>query len=748
MYRPDPIFSSSPPRLRAASDSGDELAGEFVTQPTQLLNDTRSPFFAAPTGTQPTLILTPQSRRTYNPSLSQVQVARSSPAADRQASPAAMSQAHRQNHMLASMAPPGTFTLLPQPVARPNPIDLTSDDPPVEPDSEDDYLRGSNIPRSKIEKDRIVRVAETPPQKPTFDLSSFAHNAAIPRKRQADSDAYGASAQAKKARPMPRQTGPSRAIAVDVEPAVLKITDIADAGLRNKVSRLGAIFPHFSIQQLYDALLKKRGHYDDASCYLAEMDLDDGSGDFLNNVPVVRLDSPDPIVEPKKTAQRKLTAPVKALQDRYTKTGPTHDASPEQPRKKGRLVRGRRNRSPSPLPTPKHQQKKPALPEQDEEDEAIVIPSDTDSEAGEAEEEDSFDSDNLLEFFNKCSVDAMVDLSGHKENDIQGLFEKRPFTSLAAIEKIHVDSRQLEKGKKARKPKYTFGERLVESAKDMWNAYETIDQVVKQCEVRGRPMVTSMGRWGIDIFGASKDGEVAITSLDDGSDSSSTRDSGYHSPRTSHGSDSDGEDLRKVAHRAAGKQKLLKKPAIMNDDIELKDYQVVGLNWLNLLWQHGISGILADDMGLGKTCQVISFISHLKEIGAQGPHLIIVPGSTLENWAREFRHFSEQVNFVLYYGLQADRNAMQDDIHAQIAKGEIDVVITTYDLAFKKDDNKFLRRCQPQMCIYDEGHVLRNSSTLRYQSLMKIQARCRLLLTGTPLQNSLQELTSILAFLM
>ncbi|KAF2681827.1 SNF2 family helicase/ATPase-like protein [Lentithecium fluviatile CBS 122367] len=754
MYRPDPILSSSPPRVRAASESGDELAPDFVTQPTQLLNDGRSPFFAAPSGTQPTLMLTPRSNRMYDPNPSQVLVERSSPAAYRQASPAmSQSQPRRQNNFLASMAPPGTYSLLPQPVKRPIPIDLTSDDdPPVEPDSEeDDFARGSNIPRSKIETQRDARVEETP-QKRSFDLSGFAYNSALPRKRPGESDGYGLSSFAKKARPLPRQTGPSRAIAVSDDPEVRTLEDIPDPGLKNKVIRLGAIFPNYPVKQRYEALLKNRGHFDDASCYLAEMDPDDNEGGFLNTLPGVRLESsPDPIVE-KKTAQVTLKAPVTALQDRYAKIAPAANtpssmASPEQPRKKGRLVRGRRNRSPSPLPTPpRPQQKKPVLP--DEDDEAIVIPSDTDSAAGQSEEEDIVDSDSLLEFFNTCSVEAMVDLSGHKENDIRAVFEKRPFNSLAAIEKIHVDSRQLEKGKKARKPKYTFGERLVESAKDMWNAYETIDQVVKQCEVRGRPMVTSMARWGIDIFGASTDGEVAITSLDDGSDTNSTRDSGYQSPRTSHGSDSDGEDLRKVAHRTAGKQKLLKKPAIMNDDIELKDYQIVGLNWLNLLWQNGISGILADDMGLGKTCQVISFISHLKETGAQGPHVIIVPGSTLENWAREFRHFSEQINFVLYYGLQNDRNVMQDDILDQVARGQVDVVITTYDLAFKKDDNKFLRRCQPQTCIYDEGHVLRNSTTLRYQSLMKIPSRCRLLLTGTPLQNSLQELTSILAFLM
>jgi SWI/SNF-related matrix-associated actin-dependent regulator 1 of chromatin subfamily A len=153
-------------------------------------------------------------------------------------------------------------------------------------------------------------------------------------------------------------------------------------------------------------------------------------------------------------------------------------------------------------------------------------------------------------------------------------------------------------------------------------------------------------------------------------------------------------------------------------------------------------------MGLGKTCQVIAFISHLKQQNVPGPHLIVVPGSTLENWLREFQRFSPELKEHVepYYGLQAARREQQETILANLH--DIYVIVTTYDLAYKPDDNKFLRRCKPQACIYDEGHVLRNSNTARYKSLMRIPAKCRLLLTGTPLQNSLRELASILAFIM
>ncbi|KAF2636639.1 hypothetical protein P280DRAFT_408938 [Massarina eburnea CBS 473.64] len=663
-----------------------------------------------------------------------------------------MSQSQQPQRRFNPMAPPGTYSQLPPPVARRAAVDLTSDDPPVEPDSEEEDYRGSNIPPSKVETQS--RVEETPRKRP-FDISSFAYNAAHPRKRNADSfTSRPQPPPAKRVKGMAvKQTAPSRAMPVSVdltqsddekELQIIRIEDIPDRGMQDKVKRMATIFPNKSVLHRYQALLKRRGNFDDASNDLA--DLSDDDDDKL-------AVSPDPIA-PKKTAQRVLNHRLTSLSERYSKANasqaplpPAASVSPEKPKRKGRLLRGRRNRTPSPDPSPvRPQPKQKSQPQQvlPEEDEAIVINSDTGSEAGDSVVEEVFDDSSLYSFFNTCTVAEMVDLSGQSEQEIRAIFEKRPFKSMNAIENIHIDLKQKETGKKARKPRYTFGERLVESARNMWNAYETIDSVVKQCEVRGRPMVTTMARWGVDIFGASSDGELAVTNIDSGSGSGSSGDSGYQSPSSSPDSESDQDSLRKNAHAL----KLLKKPSIMNDDIVLKDYQVVGLNWLNLLWKNGISGILADDMGLGKTCQVITFLSHLKESGQSGPHVIIVPGSTLENWAREFEHFSKTINFEIYYGSQNDRLNKQDDILESIQKGDTDVIITTYDLAFKPMDNKFLRKCKPQMCIFDEGHILRNSSTQRYQSLMKINARCRLLLTGTPLQNSLQELLSILAFLM
>ena len=777
MYPDDPIMSSSPPPAAARTrSSSPDKQNTYVTQPTQPMPE-RSQYFTSDV-TQPTQLLTPKANRTLPIELGsspQLQVPRSSPGLERFPSSAAQSQSQAQSSQrpygFNPMAPPGTGFFPPQAVRKPV-FDLTSDDAPVERDpDEDESSFRSNIPLSKVEMgSRASRVEETPPKPPSWDLSGYAYKVVqqASRKRGVEDLARSQSPPPKKVKPLPRQGGPSRAVPVDVDltdDSNMALSDIQDFDLRRKTTRLQAIFGNKPVSVLYKALISKKGHFEDTSDYLAQQDSDD---ELLKSPQIGVAKRSTGVAEPKKTAQRGLKAPVKSLMDKYSKQAPSYNTpsasgSPvttdaEQPKKR-RLIRGRRKPDPKsdddPMTPPRPQTKEIVKPSKapvvvsDDEDEGVIAISDDESEAAaESEKEHKFSESKLLDFFNECSVEAMVDLSGHKEEEIDVLLKQRPFNTLEAVKKIHVDLKakeEQEKGKKkARKPRITFGARLVESAEDMWDAYSTIDSVVKQCEGLGKPMVAGMARWGINIFGASTDGEVDAVALDDSSDTSSTRDSGYHTPKSGHGSDTESTDLRKTSTKV----KLLKQPAIMNDDIELKDYQVVGLNWLNLLWQNGISGILADDMGLGKTCQVIAFLSHLKEQGEGRPTLIIVPGSTLENWCREFERFSRKINFTPYYGSQAERFESQDTIRDNIETGNCDVIITTYDLAYRKEDNSFLRKCKPQICIFDEGHVLKNANTARYKSLMRITPKCRILLTGTPLQNSLQELMSILGFLM
>ena len=173
---------------------------------------------------------------------------------------------------------------------------------------------------------------------------------------------------------------------------------------------------------------------------------------------------------------------------------------------------------------------------------------------------------------------------------------------------------------------------------------------------------------------------------------------------------------------------------------------MVGVNWLALLFERNLSCILADDMGLGKTCQVVAFLAYLLERGIKGPHLIVVPGSTLENWLREFSVFCPKLRVMPYYASQNERPGIQTQILENL--DTVNVVVTTYTLAKSKDDNKFLRKLKPLVCVYDEGHLLKNSESAGYGALMRVPTQFRLLLTGTPLQNNLRELVSLLGFIL
>ncbi|XP_028270808.1 SWI/SNF-related matrix-associated actin-dependent regulator of chromatin subfamily A containing DEAD/H box 1A [Parambassis ranga] len=191
----------------------------------------------------------------------------------------------------------------------------------------------------------------------------------------------------------------------------------------------------------------------------------------------------------------------------------------------------------------------------------------------------------------------------------------------------------------------------------------------------------------------------------------------------------------------------VKQPAILNSQFQLKPYQLIGLKWLLLLHEHNLSGILADEMGLGKTIQAISFLAQLYENGIKGPHLITVPSSTLDNWVRELKLWCPKLEVLVYYGSMEERRYLKHDI----LTGDLDfsVIVTTYNLAIGNDsDRSLFRKLRLKYAVFDEGHMLKNMNTLRYKHLMAINAEHRLLLTGTPLQNNLLELMSLLNFIM
>ncbi|KAL8169414.1 UNVERIFIED_CONTAM: putative DNA helicase ino80, partial [Gekko kuhli] len=230
--------------------------------------------------------------------------------------------------------------------------------------------------------------------------------------------------------------------------------------------------------------------------------------------------------------------------------------------------------------------------------------------------------------------------------------------------------------------------------------------------------------------------------------------------------DEDAKESRAAALRAAnksgtgfGESYSLANPSIRaGEDIpqptifngKLKGYQLKGMNWLANLYEQGINGILADEMGLGKTVQSIALLAHLAEReNIWGPFLIISPASTLNNWHQEFARFVPRFKVLPYWGNPHERKVIrkfwsQKTLYTQDAP--FHVVITSYQLVVQ--DVKYFQRVKWQYMVLDEAQALKSSSSVRWKILLQFQCRNRLLLTGTPIQNTMAELWALLHFIM
>ncbi|KAI9158059.1 adenosinetriphosphatase [Paramyrothecium foliicola] len=176
----------------------------------------------------------------------------------------------------------------------------------------------------------------------------------------------------------------------------------------------------------------------------------------------------------------------------------------------------------------------------------------------------------------------------------------------------------------------------------------------------------------------------------------------------------------------------------------LREYQRDGLDWLAGLYANNTNGILADEMGLGKTIQTIALLAHLAcQHEVWGPHLVIVPTSVMLNWEMEFKKWCPGFKILAYYGSQEERKRKRqgwnnDDVW--------NVCITSYQLVLQ--DQQVFKRRRWHYMILDEAHNIKNFKSQRWQTLLGFNTHSRLLLTGTPLQNNLTELWSLLFFLM
>ncbi|KAK1330642.1 hypothetical protein QTO34_010838 [Cnephaeus nilssonii] len=185
---------------------------------------------------------------------------------------------------------------------------------------------------------------------------------------------------------------------------------------------------------------------------------------------------------------------------------------------------------------------------------------------------------------------------------------------------------------------------------------------------------------------------------------------------------------------------------------QLREYQLEGLNWLLFNWYNRRNCILADEMGLGKTIQSITFLYEILLTGIRGPFLIIAPLSTIANWEREFRTWTD-INVVVYHGSLISRQMIQRyemyfrDSQGRIIRGayRFQAIITTFEMILGgcAELNAIEWRC----VIIDEAHRLKNKNCKLLEGLKLMNLEHKVLLTGTPLQNTVEELFSLLHFL-
>ncbi|UKZ82550.1 hypothetical protein TrVFT333_010339 [Trichoderma virens FT-333] len=184
----------------------------------------------------------------------------------------------------------------------------------------------------------------------------------------------------------------------------------------------------------------------------------------------------------------------------------------------------------------------------------------------------------------------------------------------------------------------------------------------------------------------------------------------------------------------------------------MREYQLEGLTWMYEICSQGMSGILADEMGLGKTIQTISLIALLREQEQYlGPHLIVAPLSTLSNWIDEFHKWVPSIPIEMYHGNKAQREEIfHKKIMTHLKSGrptaKFPVVCTSYEMVI--NDHHNLSRIKWEFIIIDEGHRMKNADAKLFQQLRQFSSATRLLITGTPLQNNLKELWSLLHFLL
>lgn len=314
----------------------------------------------------------------------------------------------------------------------------------------------------------------------------------------------------------------------------------------------------------------------------------------------------------------------------------------------------------------------------------------------------------ILRYLETCTVEGLAANAKISKEAATSIIKKRPIRTISLLRAIHT-FRTVRKTKQ----KVDLGEEVFYELNQYFKRLEAIDRIVHQCETQGGIIKAKLDQWEMDHLGNLKDTKSGRTNC---------------------------------------VLPFPDEPQHMKGYCKMSPYQLYGMNWLFQLYSRGSGGILADDMGLGKTCQTIAFISLLVDIYRSGqvkdkpwPNLVVVPPSVLANWENEFAQFAPGLSVIKYSGNPIQRDILGEQLRA--SPEDYHVVLTSYSQMSRPKDANWMTKMGVNVAIFDEAHRLKNPNTSAYKELIRIEARWKLFITGTPIQNNIMELISLLNFI-
>ncbi|KAK2610984.1 hypothetical protein N8I77_004368 [Diaporthe amygdali] len=315
--------------------------------------------------------------------------------------------------------------------------------------------------------------------------------------------------------------------------------------------------------------------------------------------------------------------------------------------------------------------------------------------------------EKILQYLAVCSVESLMADAKIPKDAAKHMLDKRPFRTAEQVKAVM--KFKMSRGKKIR---HDLGQEVFDELVEYMKRLDAIDRVVQYCDTQGHKTRLKIGSWKMDQMGKTK------------------------------GPSSDPSSILPFAQE----------PKAMRGHCTMQPYQLFGMNWMWQLYGQRFGGILADDMGLGKTCQVVSFITLLVDQYNNGffqerpwPNLVVVPPSVLENWENEFEKFAPGLSIIKYSGKPGERDELALEIRD--APEDYHVILTSYSQMSRPRDANAMNKIGINAAIFDEGHKLKNPSAQIYKELICINAAWKLIMTGTPIQNNIMEMVSLLNFL-